>query len=445
MISAVMIVAIVSALGTIILTTGTHADRSSQRGKNWEASLATAEAGVQQAIAYLQSTNGATPIPFTGVTTEGAYTVDVTYLGRNRYQIDSTGSAGKSPGLTAGRSVRVVMAPPRTFRYALFSLSDVDTKNNNHVVGDVWANGSVTVYQNDTIEGSVNAATGWLTMANNSTITGNVVSGGFNPASSRAIDMGNGAHIGGTAIAASSNPGCGDDPSGVKYQVNVGGSISGATTTWGIKTGSGSTGTLLTHVCKSAPATKTIPVYSFNPVNYSPAPQVFTSPAAFSSWLSTHSSNLSGTFYIKGGGASSPVDINGVTIGGDTTIIAESAPINAFGGVGVSSGNSNDKVFVLASYYQPAPGSVCTSNGGNPADCAIGIKNNFAPNDGTATLLYAPNGPVSFKNNADFLGAVYANSITIKNNMNITYDERVDQLVGFGEFTLEPESWVEST
>ena len=133
------------------------------------------------------------------------------------------------------------------------------------------------------------------------------------------------------------------------------------------------------------------------------------------------------------------------SIGGDTTIIAASAPINAFGGSGVDALNTSDKVLSLVSYYTPAPGSACTDNGGNPADCAIGIKNNFQPNDNTATLIYAPNGPVAFKNNADFTGAVYANDIVLKNNLSVIYDARVDQIIGFGPVTLQIESWQETT
>src|SRR4051794_34354950 len=188
-----------------------------------------------------------------------------------------------------------------------------------------------------------------------------------------------------------------------------------------------------------------MPTFTYNAANYNPAPVEFASPAAFSTYLSTHSNSLSGTFYVHGGDASHAVDINGVSIGGDTTIVAESAPIDAFGGQGVGAANNNDKVLTLVSYYQPAAGSTCVNNGGNPGDCAIGIKNNFQPNDNTATLLYTPNGPVAFKNNADFTGAVYGKSIVLKNNMNLTYDARVDQIVGFGPVTLQAESWVETT
>jgi hypothetical protein len=98
---------------------------------------------------------------------------------------------------------------------------------------------------------------------------------------------------------------------------------------------------------------------------------------------------------------------------------------------------------VLLSYYAPPQNVACASNGGNPGDCAIGIKNNFQVSDNISTLVYAPNGPVAFKNNAEFFGAVYAGNIVMKNNHVTTYDPAVEQIVGFGPLTLERESWEE--
>jgi hypothetical protein len=185
-----------------------------------------------------------------------------------------------------------------------------------------------------------------------------------------------------------------------------------------------------------------MPVFTYNASNYSPAPHEFSSPEAFNAYLDAgNRANLSGTFWVTGGGSSSAaLDLTGVRFGGDTTIIATQAPIDANG---VAAANDSDKIVVLASYYQPPAGSACTDNGGNPQDCAIGLKNNFEPGDNTATLLYAPNGPVAFKNNAQFSGAVYANDIILKNNQTTVYDPRVLQVVGFGPVTLERESWVE--
>jgi hypothetical protein len=446
MITAILVITIVAGLSTVVLTSGSHSDRSSQRGRNWTVALQTADSGIQRAVAYMQATNGGVPGPFAGATADGTYTTVVTSLGRHRYQIDSTAVVGAGQGMVTTRSVRAVIGPPKSFRYALFSLTDVNTKNNNYVEGDVWANGNVTVQQGDTIEGSANAATGWVFLDNGSTITGSVVSGGYNTSNGRAIDVSTNAHIGGTAKADSTVPDCEDDVTHQFYNVNVVGDISGAVSAWGSKTGGGSTGPFTGSVCIDAPASEEMPAYSYSPANYTPTPVEFATPTAFNTWLAAgHHSNLSGTYYIHGGGASDPVDINGVTIGADTTIIAEAAPIDAFGGAGVGAVNSTDKVLVLVSYFTPAPGSACTDEGGNPADCAVGIKKNFQPNDNTATLIYAPNGPVAFKNNADFIGAVYANDIVLKNNLKVIYDARVDQIVGFGPVTLQTESWQETT
>ena len=107
---------------------------------------------VDEAIAYLQSTNGVPPTGVQqGTTAEGTWQYRVTALPRNHYQIDAVGTVGDVASLAASRRIRVILAPPTSFRYALFSLSDVTTKNNNVVCGDVWANTYVTVYQGDEV------------------------------------------------------------------------------------------------------------------------------------------------------------------------------------------------------------------------------------------------------------------------------------------------------
>jgi hypothetical protein len=445
MITAVILIMIMALLGAVILDNGAHADRQSGHGRNWNAALDVAESGVEQAVATLQANNGATPAPFSGASGSGNYSTTVTYLGRHRYQIDSTGTVGTTGGLEAQRKLRVVYAPPPSFLFALFSLTDINTKNNDYVKGDVWANGSVTVDQNDTVDGSATAATGTVYLDNGSHVTGDVWSGGSD-ASGEAVDISTNAVVGGKVKASSTSPDCSDDPGHSGYKVNVVGTVTGTVTTWGVKTGAGSTGIVTTGVCTNAAPTKTIPTFTWNPANY-PSVQTFASPTAFNNWLAigSNKSNLSGTFYVNGGGSSDYIELNGVTIGGDTTIVAPQAPIDANGGSGLADANNADKLLVLVSYYQPPAGSVCTDNGGNPKDCAIGIKNNFQPSKNTATLLFAPNGPIAFKNNAEFVGAVYGNDIVLKNNQETYYDGRVDQIVGFGPVTLQQESWTETT
>lgn len=450
---AMTLMLVMAALAAVILATGSSSERQSGRGKNWTQALHVAEAGAQEAIATLQAAQGSLPArdaacdaigapavaDLCNATTEGAYQVDVTYLGQSRYQIDATGSVGEAVGLRTERTIRVILAPPPMFRYALFSLTDVDTKNNDYVNGDIWANGSVIVEQNDVVEGNVTAATGWVRMRGGSRVTKNVQSGGHDGVV--AVRVGTNSIVDGDVVASSTASNCADDPARVAYQVDVVGTVKGSVTTWGTKTGGGSTGPLFEGVCTEAPPTEPIPEFRYNPLNYDPTPFEFASPADFQSWLNSSGmkTQLTGTFYVQGTGA---VDLSGVTITGDTTIIALNAAINANQ---VRSANNNEKRFILLSGHAPPPGSACTDGAGNTLDCAIGLTNGFTSENNVATLLWAPNGPCAFKNSADFSGAVYCNDIVLKNNLNVFYDTRVERVIGFGSTSLSQESWVETT
>ena len=223
-------------------------------------------------------------------------------------------------------------------------------------------------------------------------------------------------------------------------------SIGGTIKTWGsLAAGQPDGAKVFTGVCIAAPHKEVFPQFIYNPANYTPAPVSFANSSAFNTYINAHKNDMKGTFVV-GGSASDPnnyVDITGIKVSADLTIIAN-GPITADqGSADVTAANNDDKLMVLVSYYTPQPNVACASNGGNPGDCAIGIKNNFDPSDNTATLVYAPNGPVAFKNNAEFLGAVYAGNIVMKNNQVTTYDPRVEQIVGFGPVTLEQESWEE--
>ncbi|MBK5289686.1 MAG: hypothetical protein JJE46_14585 [Acidimicrobiia bacterium] len=460
----------VGFIGTMFVTTmmyvAFHNQTSSAHNRSWGQSLHVAESGVHQAIAYLQNSSGVVPAGTqTGTTAEGTYQYRITAQARNRYQIDVVGSVGTASSTQASRRLRVTMAPPISFKYALFSLSDVTTKNNNVVCGDIWANTYVEVYNGDSVlastdpicpaggtggVGNVAAATSYIAMANNSTIAGDAWSGGYD-ASNYGITMSSGAEVKGNAKASSSTPDCADDPANTKYKIGSSGKVSGTATAWGTIT-SVVVGTKTPNSCTPAPATKTVPTYEYNSANY-PAGTVheYTFPAdytTFNNYIAANKNNLSGVFHITGGGASYPVLLDGTTVTGDLTVVATDSPIDmTTGGMGAS--GSADKIVVLASWYA-APASGCTTTGGNPADCAVGFKNNFSMSSGslsggdnTAVLIYAPNGPVAFKNNAEFHGAVYANNIQVKNNMNVAYDARLDQVVGFGSATLDVENWEE--
>jgi hypothetical protein len=462
LITAIMLSMIATMFVITTMYVAFHDQTSSAHNRSWGQALHVAESGVHQAVAYLQNSSGVVPTSTqTGTTAEGTYQYRIVAQSRNRYQIDAVGTVGNAGALQSSRRLRVTMAPPLSFRYALFSSSDVTTKNNNNVCGDVYAGTYVQVYNNDAVRagtssscpsgssgsGNVTAATGYIQLDNNSVVEGTAWSGGYN-SSGVAID--NGGSIGGDAKASSSTPGCTDDPAHAKYKIS-GGSVAGNATAWGTITSSVA-GTKTQSTCTQASESQSIPSYTFNAANYPTASfhsySFPTDYAAFNNYINANRSNLSGTFYITGGNASYPVSLDGATVTGDLTVIATHAPID-MSGSGIGASGSADKMVVLASWYS-APASGCATNGGNPGDCAIGIKNNFNVNgtslsggNNTAVLLYAPNGPIAFKNNADFQGAVYANNIQVKNNMNVTYDPRLEQIVGFGDATLQITDWQE--
>jgi hypothetical protein len=466
---ALITVIMLSMIATLFVTTtmyvAFHDQTSSAKGRSWGQALHVAESGVHQAIAYLQNSSGVVPSSTqSGTTAEGSYQYRIVAQARNRYQIDAIGTVGTQSSTMSTRRLRITMAPPVSFKYALFSESDVTTKNNNNVCGDVYAVTNVIVDNGDAVRastsptcpaggtggsGNATAATGYVDMGNNSIVEGTAWSGGYN---SSGVGISNGGSIGADAKASSNTPDCTDDPGHTKYKIS-GGTVAGNAIAWGAIS-STVTGTKTTNSCTDAQETKTIPQFVFNPANYPTSSfhsySFPTDYAAFNNYITANKANLSGTFYITGGGSSYPVSLDGTTVTGDLTVIATDAPID-MSGSGIGASGSTDKLVVLASWYAPSSGSSsCSTNGGNPGDCAIGIKNNFNVNttslsggNNTAVLLYAPNGPVAFKNNADFQGAVYASNIQIKNNMNVIYDQRLDQIVGFGSATLQIEEWRE--
>jgi hypothetical protein len=457
MIVAVVLLGVMGTLMALVLTVSTHTNFATGHGRSWVQALHVGEAGVNQAIAQLQATGGAFSGNFTGSTEEGNFSVTVTHQARNRFQIDATGTVGTGAGLTATRKIRVSMAPPTAFKYALFSNTTVDTKNNDLIVGDIWANQNVIVDQGDTITGSVTAATGYVQVNNGGVVTGDAWSGGFNPSTGQAIYLSTSATIGGTAKASVTAPTdpitCGNESqSNYKVRLDGGAHIAGDVKTWGTNTGSGTVGppgAVTSNICTAAPATEPMPVYTYSPSNYDSSSLhefgTATAPSAtavsdFQDYVAAHKTNFSGTFFVNQSGPVNQdvrVDLTNVTITGDTTIVTNT-PIFTNG----MDDNTTDAILTLVSTYKPPAGSTCDLNQ-DKSECSVHLKNNFDPSDKTAVLVYAPYGPVAVKNNQIQFGAVYADTIEIKNNQSMTYDSRIERVVGFGPETYVVQTWFE--
>lgn len=449
--SALIVVVLVSmlmmSLLVLVLKGQDQANTTSVRDSNYDLALSVAESGVQAAMARLQGVlsdqdpaNDQLPA-FQGSTPQGPYTVSVTRT-TTSLVIESRGASGGIDTTKRERVVRVTMDPPMAIRYAIYSNTSVDTKNNDHVEGDVWANDSVSIDSNDTVEGSITSATSWIDLGTGARVTGDVWSGGYSP-SLFSVRLGD-AEVEGdvkASVTAPSDPTtCGGEPA-TSYRVVNDGAIGGDLRTWGVKAGSGSLGGMYSPAtCSDAAIPQPMPTFTWNPSNYDAAGlRTFTSVAAFNVWLAGNITNLRGTLRIDDpyGSQANRIDLTGATITGDTTIVTN-APVYT-GGVQDAVGQ---KVFVVVSTYEPPTGSACDVNH-DGSECAIHVKNSFEPSCRTAALLFASRGPVAVKNNSDSCGAVYGDSVLIKNGQRLTYDPRLERLAGFGSSAYVVSRWEE--
>ncbi len=456
MVIAVVLTGVLATLTLLMLTIGSHTDVASARGRHWIQSLHVAESGIDKAIARLQETSGGFTGVLSGSTDEGAFEVTVTRGARNIYTIESAGSVRLGQQLAATRELRVTMAPPSTFKNAVYSFTSLETKNNDTILGDIWANQNVVVAENTTVTGSVTAATGYVSLLNGSTVQGSARSGGFNSLTDTAIQLAPNSTLGGSATGSVTAPPdpvtcAGANPARYRVDVGPGATINGDVSTWGTKSGAGTVvGTVTSNTCSSAPPTVAMPMFTYSAANYNaatlhefgtPTTPSATAVSSFQAWLNAQpGKQISGTFYIN---QQSPVsqatrlDLTGAVVSGDLTIITNT-PIFSNG----ISDNSGDAIVFLASFYKPPTGTSCDLNQ-DASDCSIHLKNNFQTNGATALLAYSPFGPTSIKNNATQNGAVYGDSIQVKNNQTLTYDSRIERMVGFGDSQLEITRWVE--
>lgn len=455
MIVAVVLLGIMGTLMALMLSVSTHTTFSTARGKSWVQALHVAEAGAHRAVSKLQETNGGYTGTLTGETSEGTYSVTVTKQPRNRFRMDAVGTVPGGPGLGAARRLRVTMAPPRSFLYAMFSATSVETKANDVINGDVWGNQNVQLEQGTVVDGDVTAATGWIRIKNGARVKGDAWSGSFDPNNlDRAIHLENNAVLEGNAKASVTAPPdpvtCGgEDPTKYKVRVDENSTIQGNVTSWGPKTGPGTVqGTVTQNVCTASPPTKDLPAFTYSAANYgthhhefgTPSTASLTAVTDFQNHMATEATALSGSFYINQAGPVNQgvrINLTGVTVVGDLTIIAN-VPIFANG----MTDSTSDAIVTLVSTYQPPTGSNCDINDDN-SECVVHLKNNFQTSGNTAAVIYAPYGPVAIKNNQVQFGTIYSQNIQIKNNQSFTYDSRVERMVGFGPVTYEVETWLE--
>ncbi len=438
LIPVILVAFLMMALLVMVLDTSRQADVSSTRDRNYDLALSVAEAGVHEAIARIEGSGGTYNDSFTGTTPQGTYEVAVAREPGKRFVIEATGSVAGTQ-TARSRAVKVTLEPPKSFEYALFSNTSIELKNLDEVYGDVWANDSVLVDQNNIVHGSVTAARSYIDMRQGSFVKGEVWAGGFNPSGGWAIKLRNNAEVEGSVKASASSPSTTCPDANYDIEMGSGVLITADATTCGSISGGSVGGSQHVGTYTEAAVPRSVPAFSFNPNNY-PSHLAFESVDDFMDHLAGTATSLAGTFYIDepSPSQSNQIDLTGVTITGDVTIVTD-APVFTNG---ITDDGSSEQVFVLVSHYTPPTGTSCSVDH-DTSECAIHIKNNFDASCKTAVLVYADNGPVAVKNNAEQCGSVVSESILVKNNQELTYDDRISRIVGFGGHTFEIVRWEE--
>src|SRR5438094_7270963 len=80
MIVAVILLAVMGTLMALVMTVSIHTNFATGHGRSWVQALRVGEAGVQEAMARLQETQGTFTGSMSGSTNEGGYAVTVTHL-----------------------------------------------------------------------------------------------------------------------------------------------------------------------------------------------------------------------------------------------------------------------------------------------------------------------------------------------------------------------------
>ncbi len=459
---ATILLFVMMILIVVGLDAGYSALNQSQRGIEWSRTLAVAESGVNDAMVQLGADRSAVSVcPTSGTdvcpTDDGEYQVSWTGVSDGSITIEAYGYFPTKATAEITRHLRVTMEPAPSFTNALFAEDTIDIKNNANIVGDVYSQLGVNMDNNTKLCGSIVVANG------NVTINGDVET---DDASLNCSDKGgsvwaggsilNGGHIHGDAKA-SAPSGTTCSAASTSYQI-IGGTVDGDATACGRITGTVG-GARTAGVASTPPAVQSLPEFTFDPANYpgihcydggSGTCGATTSTLAVTTGnaaIAATKTNLSGTWAIwqTNPSQSTLVNLDGIVIGGDTTIITN-APID-FGNttnVNLKAGVTAAQL-VVVSLYEPT--GTCSDKGG---DCSIYGKNKIVFDDGPsatdltdgiACLLYTT-GKMGMKNRPTAEGAFYSGAMDLKNGFDIVYNPRIANILGFGS-SLVPTLWEE--
>lgn len=434
MIVAIIIAMVGLVIATTVLALGVRSDTSTTRERKWQLALQVAEAGVEQAAAELNAdpdlVYGGTvsPVPIAG----GDVATRVTPLANGAgFQIDAVGyvpSATASQVVT--RRIRVLYQPAAAFRYALFSASGLFVKSAGGIDGDVYANDAVEVYNGTQVFGNVTSGTSTVKLNQNAEVIedadgngGSVFSGGYDDDSPDdwAVFLDNNAYIENdvhTRVPDSDE--CTTAAKAASYNVKGG---MGADVDGTVYTVRGSLGVIgftagdAQSTCAVTTGVEPLPAFFYNESNY---PTLDTMSVTEFGTLTT----LSGEIKVDAFESDS-IDFACKTITGSFTLItvAKITKTNTCGAVPFYSGTdpANEVIQIIS-----------LNTFGSSSDPAINVENSLQLPDPAPALLIYSKGYCDLKNSVLTTGAVYCAGIGIKNTLDITYDSRIERLVGFG-------------
>lgn len=429
---------LVLCLGTV--TSGMRLDTASARDSRWNLALQVAEAGIDNSLFEL-TVDGT--YPGTGgsvlAVPGGEVETTVTTPKPGWRVIVSTGYVpSKTAANAVKRRIRATYGPYPSFKYALFSSSGLEVKNNDASTGDIFANESIVMMNNSGVTGSVVSGTGSVLMNNNAKVHkngdegGNVYSGGYEASGLWGIYLSAGAEIEGSAYAeAETCPGAAADSN--RYKITNAGTIKGNAIARGSINGA-VLGTATPFRCQVRHGRETIPEFHYDPTLYASATE-YSTVAGFQTWADANATNLTGVrrVWVDSCGSSPSGLLSVIDLGGKVVKDGFKLITNCrvdFNNNSSYSGSADGSVEIIVLNTSTSPP-------------AINIKNNFTMPDPPPSVLLYSTGLIEVKNNGENNGGVYGGAISIKNNLEVTYDPRIERTIGFGPEKFSRVSWEE--
>lgn len=391
--TALFVALAVFTLGATWTQIGIHDVTLSTHERAREQALNAAEAGINSAMSALTVDANYTTGTGTLSAQTGEWAVEVkpvvtTDPTDRRRQIIATGYAPTRAQPSGVRTLEaeVDLETSDGFEFGLFAgAGTISGANHMTVNGDIYATHGIALANNSDINGDI-VSPAYVSTSNSSVVAGDIRAGGDLTIENSQTTVQGSVFSGGNA----------------SINGHVAGNAQAAGT---ISVGGVVDGTASPYSPPPAVEVQNLPVFTWDPANYSPAPATWSSTSSF--WTDWSNKALGGLAFNGHHRINDTAALNldrkwkmdaDVTIVSDGKITLSKEVLNAGSG-------TLDLVVIT------------TSASG------IELNNNVTIPDSIRLLLFAPNGPVTFKNLKHFAGAVYGQTITVDQNFTLTFSE----------------------